>query len=98
MMLVKATKHNAWEFMYEDCLDLISKLPEIGAYIYRMKYKGDTPIPSDPDLDFGDDFAHMMGIDSEYADAMRLYFYTTIQTMKVAMFQLIHVFSSICSL
>jgi citrate synthase len=70
----KATKHNAWEFMYEDCMDLIAKLPEIGAYIYRMKYKGDTPIPSNPDLDFGDDFAHMMGIDSEYADCMRLYF------------------------
>lgn len=70
----KVTKHNSWEYMYEDCMDLLSKLPEIGAYIYRIKYKGDTPIASDPSLDFGDDFAHMMGIDSEYADAMRLYF------------------------
>jgi len=33
MIAGKATKYNAWEFMLEDCLDLIAKLPEIGAYI-----------------------------------------------------------------
>ncbi|MGA1863387.1 citrate (Si)-synthase [Deferribacter thermophilus] len=70
----KMNKFNYWEYMYEDVLDLLAKLPEIGAYIYRMKYKGDTPIPSNPDLDFGGDFAHMMGIDKPYDDVMRMYF------------------------
>ncbi len=69
-----ANKMNYWEFMYEDVMNLLAKLPEIGAYIYRMKYKGDTPIPSNPDLDFGADFAHMMGIDKPYDDVMRMYF------------------------
>ncbi len=69
-----ANKMNYWEFMYEDVLNLLAKLPSIGAYIYRMKYKGDTPIPSDPNLDFGADFAHMMGIDKPYDEVMRMYF------------------------
>ncbi len=44
--------------------NLLAKLPAIGAYIYRMKFKDDDIIASNPDLDFGGDFAHMMGIDN----------------------------------
>jgi citrate synthase len=64
----------AWEPMYEDSTDLLAKLPTIAAYIYRMKYRGDTPIDPDPDLDFGGNFAHMMGIDPPYDDVARMYF------------------------
>ncbi|WP_025209649.1 citrate (Si)-synthase [Hippea sp. KM1] len=67
-------KMDAWEYMYEDVMDLLPKLPLLGAYIYRMKYKGDTHIPSDPNLDFGGNFAHMMGIDKPYDDVARMYF------------------------
>jgi citrate synthase len=67
-------KMTAWEPMYEDSCDLLAKLPEIAAYIYRMKYKGDTPIASDTSLDFGGNFAHMMGIDAPYDDVARMYF------------------------
>ena len=63
-----------WEYMYEDCTDLMARLPEIGAYIYRMKYRGDTPIAPDPDLDLGANFAHMMGIEPPYDDVARMYF------------------------
>ena len=63
-----------WEYMYEDCTDLMARLPEIGAYIYRMKYRGDTPIAPDPDLDLGGNFAHMMGIEPPYDDVARMYF------------------------
>jgi citrate synthase len=70
----QVTKMNGWEFMYEDALNLMAKLPAIAAYIYRMKYKGDTPIASDPNLDFGADFAHMMGVAQPYDDVMRMYF------------------------
>jgi len=70
----KFNKNTAWEPMFEDAMDLMAKLPTLGAYIYRMKYKGDTHIPSNPDLDLGGDFANMMGIDKPYDDVARLYF------------------------
>lgn len=70
----KITKTNGWEFMYEDALNLMAKLPAIAAYIYRMKYKADTPIPSDPKLDLGADFAQMMGVAKPYDEVMRMYF------------------------
>ena len=63
-----------WEPTFEDAMNLLAKLPEIGAYIYRKKYKGGNIIPSNPNLDFGNNFAHMMGIDSPYDDLARLYF------------------------
>ena len=68
------TKMEYWDPMYEDAVNLLAKLPEIAAYIYRMKYKGDTPIASDPQLDFGANFAHMMGIEHPYDEISRLYF------------------------
>ncbi len=64
-----------WEPMLEDSMNLIAKLPEIAAFIYRMKYKGGKVIPSDPSLDWAANFAHMMGInDPLYKDLSRLYF------------------------
>ncbi len=68
------SKMDYWDPFYEDALNLLAKLPEIAAYIYRMKYKADTPITSNPDLDFGANFAHMMGIDHPYDEVARLYF------------------------
>jgi len=70
----KFNKMTCWEDMYEDANNLLAKLPTIAAYIYRMKYKGDTPIPSNPDLDWGGNFAHMMGIGKPYDDVARMYF------------------------
>ncbi len=63
-----------WEPTLEDSLDLIAKLPEIAAFIYRLKYKGGEIIPPDPNLDWGANFAHMMGVkDPLYKDLSRLY-------------------------
>ncbi len=67
-------KMTCWEEMYEDSCNLLAKLPVIAAYIYRMKYKGDTPIGSDANLDFGGDFAQMMGQEKPYDDVARMYF------------------------
>ncbi len=67
-------KMDYWDPTYEDALNLLAKLPQIGAYIYRIKYKGDTVIPPDTSLDLGGNFAHMMGIDKPYDDVARLYF------------------------
>jgi len=67
-------KTDYWDATYEDALNLLAKLPEIGAFIYRLKYKGGNIIPSDPSLDFGGNFAHMMGVDKPYDDVSRMYF------------------------
>jgi citrate synthase len=67
-------KTEYWDPMFEDSMNLLAKLPEIAAYIYRMKYKGFSPIPPDRELDIGANFAHMMGIPKPYDDVARMYF------------------------
>jgi len=68
-------KEAYWEPMLEDSLNLSAKLPAIAAFIYRLKYKGGEIIPPDLSLDWGGNFAHMMGIETPgYADLSRLYF------------------------
>ncbi len=68
------SKMDMWDPTYEDAMNMLAKLPVIGSYIFRMKYRGDTIIPADPNLDMGGNFAHMMGIESPYDDVARLYF------------------------
>jgi len=68
------SKMDYWDPTYEDAMNLLAKLPEIGAYIYRKKYKNGDIIAPNADLDFGANFAHMMGIDKPYDDMSRLYF------------------------
>ncbi|UCH58975.1 MAG: citrate (Si)-synthase [Anaerolineales bacterium] len=69
------TKEEYWMPMLEDSLNLTAKLPTIAAYIYSMKYKGGEFVEPDPELDWGANFAHMMGISApDYKDLSRLYF------------------------
>ncbi|MBI4700586.1 MAG: citrate (Si)-synthase [Deltaproteobacteria bacterium] len=67
-------KDQYWDSMYEDSCNILAKLPTVGAYIYRMKFKGDAPIAPDPKLDWAGNFAHMMGIGKPYDDVSRMYF------------------------
>lgn len=67
-------KTEYWTAYYEDAMNLLAKLPEIAAFIYRWKYKEGDIIKGDPQLDFGGNFARMMGIDKPYDDVARLYF------------------------
>lgn len=67
-------KMNYWDPTYEDSMNLLAKMPEIAAFIYRLKYKDGKIIASDPNLDMGANFAHMMGIEQPYDDVARLYF------------------------
>ncbi len=63
-----------WDFMYDDVLNLIAKLPRIAAYIYRRIYHKGKHIDPDPKLDWAGNMAHMMGIDSKQVKSlMRLY-------------------------
>jgi len=68
-------KDEYWIPTLEDSLNLTAKLPTIAAYIYRWKYKHGYFISSNSDLDWGGNFAYMMGIEDEtYKDLSRLYF------------------------
>ncbi len=67
-------KNDYWSPTYEDGLNLLAKIPGIAAFIYRLKYKNGDIIESDPNLDLGGNFAHMMGIKKPYDDVARMYF------------------------
>lgn len=67
-------KMEYWAATYEDGLNLLARLPEIAAFIYRLKYKNGDIIKADPKLDLGGNFAHMMGIKKPYDDVSRMYF------------------------
>jgi len=68
------SKMEYWDPMYEDVMNLLAKLPKIAAYIYRKEYKNDQHIPSVPNLDWGGNLAHMVGVENkEFKELMRLY-------------------------
>ncbi len=63
-----------WDFMYEDVMTLIARLPRIAAYIYRRIYHNGNHIEPNPTLDWAGNLAHMMGYDSvEVKRLLRLY-------------------------
>jgi len=65
-----------WEATLEDALDILARLPAIAAGIYRMRFKDGVLIPSDPSLDWGADYVHMMGLPDAggtFSKLMRLY-------------------------
>ncbi len=68
------SKMEYWDPTYDDALNLLARIPEIAAFIYRWKYKNGDIINPDPKLDMGGNFAHMMGIKKPYDDVARLYF------------------------
>jgi citrate synthase len=70
-------KDQYWEAALEDSLDLTAKLPLIAAFIYRMKYFGETSKPKyNPRQDYGLNFSRMMKVEDKkgYAELARLYF------------------------
>jgi citrate synthase len=69
-------KEEYWEAALEDSLELLAKLPTIAAGIYRMRSGKGQPIASNPQLDWGADYAYMLGLpdpDGEFANLIRLY-------------------------
>lgn len=67
-------KTDYWDPMYEDSLNLLAKLPEIASYIYAKLYRDGNRTQSNPNLDFGGNFAHMMDIPAPYDDVARMHF------------------------
>src|SRR6195952_4859800 len=67
-------KKEYWAAVFDDSMDLISRLPRVAAYIYRRKYKKGNHIQPNGLLDWSGNFAHMMGYESEeFKELMRLY-------------------------
>ena len=69
-------KDEYWEPMLDDCLNLLAKLPAIAAYIYRLRFDKGARILGDSELDWGANFAKMLGMpdeDGRFTNLMRLY-------------------------
>ncbi|CAH9085494.1 unnamed protein product [Cuscuta epithymum] len=67
-------KSKYWESTYEDSLNLIAQVPLVASYVYRRIYKNGHVISKDDKLDYGANFAHMLGFDSpDVHELMRLY-------------------------
>jgi len=69
-------KSNYWEPALEDSLRLLAVMPGIAAGVYRIRYGKGDPIPYDKNLDWGANYATMLGIpdpSGEFKKLMRLY-------------------------
>ena len=67
-------KSEYWDATYEDSMNLIARLPRIAAYIFRRVYHNGQHIAPDFSLDWGGNFAHMLGIPGDdFKSLMRLY-------------------------
>ncbi len=66
-------KDDYWDAALEDALNLLAGLPTLAAGIYRRRYRKGNRIPS-TGLDWGADFAHMLGNRSpDFAKLMQLF-------------------------
>jgi citrate synthase len=68
-------KTQYWEYVYEDAMDLIAKLPPLAASIYRNTYKDGSSIGGiKSDWDWSKNFSSMLGYnDAQFIELMRLY-------------------------
>jgi citrate synthase len=70
------TKAEYWIPTLEDALQLLAKLPGIAAGVYRIRFNKGDLIPYTPGLDWGANYANMLGLpdpDGSFAKLMRLY-------------------------
>lgn len=67
-------KGKYWEATYEDVLNVIAKLPEVAALIYRCSFHDGVVAPYDESLDYSANFNRMLGYNSAtFDELMRLY-------------------------
>jgi len=62
------SKGDYWETTLEDGLNIIAKLPAIGAAIYRMRFDKGDRLNAGDSIDWSENFLQMMGFD--YSDDM----------------------------
>eukprot|EP00656_Telonema_subtile_P002086 TRINITY_DN1090_c0_g1_i4.p1 TRINITY_DN1090_c0_g1~~TRINITY_DN1090_c0_g1_i4.p1 ORF type:complete len:460 (+),score=136.49 TRINITY_DN1090_c0_g1_i4:137-1516(+) len=67
-------KMDYWESNLEDCLDLIARIPEVAALIYRCKFHDGVVAAPDKSLDYSANFNRMLGFEGAGIDElMRMY-------------------------
>ncbi|KAI9681743.1 MAG: citrate (Si)-synthase [Trizodia sp. TS-e1964] len=68
-------KKDFWGYTFEDSMDLIAKLPNIAAKIYRNVFKDGKVAPVQKDKDYGFNLANMLGYgeNKDFVELMRLY-------------------------
>ena len=69
-------KNDFWKPTLEDGIRLIAKLPALGAGVYRIRFEKGDLISPDLSLDWGANYAHMLGLDNpdnNLKKLMRLY-------------------------
>jgi citrate synthase len=69
-------KTDYWKPALEDALNLLARLPGIAAGVYRMRFNKGNRIPYKKDLDWGANYARMLGIKDKtgtFTKLIRLY-------------------------
>jgi citrate synthase len=69
-------KSDYWIWTLEDALDIVAKLPEIAAGVYRMRFDKGPRIPFDPSLDWSGNYVKMLGLSDpggKFTECMKLY-------------------------
>ena len=61
------------DYWYEDSVTCMAVLPEIAARIYQTTFHDGVTPPYDASIDYGANFARMMGKTGAFEDLMRLY-------------------------
>jgi citrate synthase len=70
------TKDEYWKPMLEDSLNILARMPVVAAGIYRMRFNKGNRIAPKKDLDWGANYAHMLGIKDKsgtFAKLIQLY-------------------------
>lgn len=73
---VGIAKTEYWKPTLEDALDIIAKLPNIAAYVYRKRFNKGERIEGDKSLDWSGNYVKMLGLGTgkgEFSQLMRLY-------------------------
>jgi citrate synthase len=70
------TKKDFWEPTLDDFINLVAKLPNIAAYVYRKRFNKGERIAPLKEGDWSANFVHMLGMDNDkekFTKLMRLY-------------------------
>jgi citrate synthase len=66
------SKNDYWDATLEDCLNIIARVPEIAAGIYRMRFDKGERLSPKPGLDWAAQYAHLLGLSDPNGDFTRL--------------------------
>lgn len=70
-------KDDYWKYCLEDGINLLAKLPGLAAGVYRIHFNKGEPIEYDSELDWAENFVHMIGIEDptgNFKKLMQIYF------------------------